>query len=438
MTQSELARGFGRVSRWPKRHVLVGFCFLATFICYIDRVNISVAIIPMAEEFGWSATTKGYVLSSFFVGYLLAMIPTGWLANRYGGKLLLGVALIGWSLFTFLTPIAAGVSLGALLLTRVLMGMGEAASFPGVYNLLGRWIPKQEKSRAAAVNLTGIPLGTIFALSTTGLLVSAYGWQSVFFVFGASGLLFAVVWLRVVHAKPSVHPTISAEEKALLAGLENSEAEDKEPIPWGLFLRHPSIWALFINHFCANWTLYLFLAWLPSYFRDVQGLSIAGSGLFAIGPWVCQFLAGNLSAVVADRWIAKGISVTFVRKFMQCGGLIGGAAMLLLAAQATTPGMALFTLCAAFGVSSMAWAGFACNHLDVAPKHADVLFSITNIGGTLPGIVGVALTGVLVDLTGGYTATFVVAAGINVFGAIVWLLFATGEPIVGGPQETQA
>jgi ACS family sodium-dependent inorganic phosphate cotransporter len=86
----------------------------------------------------------------------------------------------------------------------------------------------------------------------------------------------------------------------------------------------------------------------------------------------------------------------------------------------------------------MAWAGFACNHLDVAPKHADVLFSITNIGGTLPGIIGVALTGLLVDLTGGYTATFVVAAGINVFGALVWLLFATGEPIVpvaGDPLE---
>ncbi|GAB5413423.1 MAG: galactarate/glucarate/glycerate transporter GudP [Congregibacter sp.] len=410
--------------------MLVGFCFLATFICYIDRVNISVAIIPMAEEFGWSATTKGYVLSSFFVGYLLAMIPVGWAANKFGGKLLLGGALIGWSLFTFLTPIAAGVSLSALLITRVLMGIGEAASFPGVYNLLGRWIPKEEKSRAAAVNLTGIPLGTIFALSTTGLLVAAYGWQSVFYVFGGLGLVFAAIWLRVIHGKPSEHPTISPEEKALLAGLENTAAEDQEPIPWGLFLKHPAIWALFINHFCANWTLYLFLAWLPSYFRDVQGLSIAGSGLFAIGPWVCQFVAGNLSAMVADRWIARGVSVTFVRKFMQCCGLLGGAGMLLLASQATTPGMALFTLCAAFSLASMAWAGFACNHLDVAPKHADVLFSITNIGGTLPGIVGVALTGMLVDLTGGYTATFLVAAGINVFGAVVWLLFATGEEIV--------
>jgi MFS family permease len=139
-------------------------------------------------------------------------------------------------LFTFLTPIAAGVSLSALLITRVLVGMGEVASFPGVYNLLGRWIPKQEKSRAAAVNLTGIPLGTIFALSTTGLLVSAYCWQSVFYVFGGLGLVFAVIWLKVIHDRPSEHPKISVAERELLAGLENTEAEDKEPIPWVFFL----------------------------------------------------------------------------------------------------------------------------------------------------------------------------------------------------------
>ncbi len=435
MTQSELGAGFGKAKSWQKRHILVAFCFMATFICYIDRVNISVAIIPMAEEFGWSATTKGNVLASFFVGYLLAMIPTGWLANKYGGKKLLGIALIGWSVFTFLTPIAAGVSLSALLLTRVLMGIGEAASFPGVYNLLGRWIPKQEKSRAAAINLTGIPLGTIFALSTTGWLVASYGWQSVFYVFGAAGVLFAIVWLKVVHARPSVHPHISDEERAFLAHLENSEAEDKAPVPWNIFLRHPAVWALFVNHFCSNWTLYLFLAWLPSYFRDVQGLSIAGSGLFAIGPWICQFIAGNASAIIADKWIASGTSVTFVRKFMQCCGLIGGSALLIAASQATTPNMALLMLCAAFAISSMAWAGFACNHLDIAPKHADVLFSISNISGTLPGIIGVALTGFLVDVTGGYTATFILAAGISIFGALFWLIFATGEPILESDRE---
>jgi len=96
-----------------KRTIVAIMCAIATFICYIDRVNISVAIIPMTEEFGWSGTTKGFVLSSFFIGYMAAMLPTGWLANKYGGRVLMGVALAGWSLFTVLTPIAAGISLTA-------------------------------------------------------------------------------------------------------------------------------------------------------------------------------------------------------------------------------------------------------------------------------------------------------------------------------------
>ena len=414
----------------PKRHILVALCFLATFICYIDRVNISVAIIPMAEDYGWSGTTKGLVLSSFFIGYLGAMLPTSWLANRLGGRLLMGIALVGWSIFTLLTPVAAGISLSVLVATRILMGIGEAASFPSVYNLYARWVPLNGRSRAISFNATGIPLGTIFALSTTGWLVTQYGWQGVFYVFGGLGLAFALFWFWQVHARPSTHPHISDAERALLAPLEADVGTVPEDIPWKLLFSHSAVWALVINHFCSNWTLYLMLTWLPSYFRDVQHMSITGSGLFAIGPWLCQFAVGNTAALVADRMIAGGWSVTSVRKIMQCTGLVGGAAFLLLASQATTPGFALFTLCCALGTNGLGWAGFASNHLDIAPRHADILWGISNTAGTLPGIIGVAATGMLLDLTGSYNATFIVAAGISVFGAIVWLIWGTGKRIL--------
>lgn len=413
-----------------KRHILVLMCAIATFICYIDRVNISVAIIPMAEQYGWTGTTKGLVLSSFFIGYMAAMIPSGWLANRIGGRLLLGAALIGWSAFTLFTPIAAALSFATLMATRILMGAGEAASFPAIYNLLARWIPASEKSRASALNLTGIPLGTVFALLTTGWLIEHHGWPSVFYAFGGLGLVFAIIWFRLIHARPAVHPTISAEERALLAPIEAETGTVGQPIPWARLLSHKAVWALIINHFCNNWTLYLMLAWLPSYFRDVQHMSITGSGLFAVGPWISQFVIGNLAAMAADRMIARGASVTRVRRIMQCGGLIGGAAFFLLALVATTPAMALISMCGALGVGALGFAGFAVNHLDIAPRHADVLWGITNTAGTLPGIIGVAVTGVLLDLTGGYTATFLIAAGVNLLGAAIWFAWGTGERII--------
>lgn len=414
----------------PKRHILVGLCFVATFICYIDRVNISVAIIPMAEQFGWSGTSKGLVLSSFFIGYMGAMIPTGWLANRIGGKLLLGFALVAWSVFTFLTPVAASLSFAMLIATRIAMGMGEAASFPAIYNLFARWLPPTERTRAVAFNLTGIAMGTIFALSTTGWLVATQGWQSVFYAFGGAGLVFAVAWFWLVHARPSAHPAISPAERALLTPVEADAGEHGDPVPWGCLLSHSAVWALIVNHFCSNWTLYLMLTWLPSYFRDAQHLSIAGSGIFAIGPWVSYFLIGNLGAALADRLIARGENLTLVRKGFQIAGLLGSAACLLFASSASTPMSALATLCGALGLLGLTWSGFASNHLDLAPKHADVLFSISNTAGTLPGIIGVAATGFLLDLTGGYTATLVAAAAVNVAGALAWLIWGTGRRIL--------
>ena len=96
---------------WQHRYSVVVMCFLATFICYIDRVNISVAIIPMSAEYGWDKITQGYVLSSFYIGYILVMILGGRLADKFGGALILGSGVLLWSLFTLVTPAAAVLSL---------------------------------------------------------------------------------------------------------------------------------------------------------------------------------------------------------------------------------------------------------------------------------------------------------------------------------------
>lgn len=414
----------------PKRYLVVAMCMLATFICYIDRVNISVAIIPMAEQYGWTDTTKGLVLSSFFIGYLLFMVPAGWIANRYGGRLLMGVALAFWSLFTILTPLAAGLSFAALIAVRIAMGAGEAASFPAVYYLFSRWLPPTERSRAVALNLTGISLGTIFALATTGWIVTRFGWESVFYVFGGAGLAFAIIWFRLVRDRPSQHGALDETEHALLAGIESANHGAAGDVPWRRIFRTPAIWAIIINHFCANWLLYLMLAWMPSYFRDAQGLSVTGAGLFSVGPWVCQFVAGNLFAAIADRSIAGGADPTRVRKLIQVGGLLGAAVFLFLAADAATAGAALVSICGAMFCAGMLWAGFASSHLDVAPRHADVLFAITNTAGTLPGVFGVALTGWLLDITGSYASAFWLTAGILGFGAIVWILWGSSRQAI--------
>ena len=412
-----------------KRQLLVFMCFLAAFVCYIDRVNISIAIIPMAEHFGWSGTQKGFVLSSFFIGYMLGQIPSGWLANRYGGRWTLGIALLLWSFFTAFTPIAALAGFSALILSRIVMGMGEAATFPATYNLFSKWIPRQERSRAVAFTLGGIPIGTVLGLALSGALVAQFGWQSVFYVFGAAGIVLAGFWYWIVRDSPSQHALVSPAERAhIVAGIDVVSAE-RSPLPVKKLLKSTAFWALVVNHFCSNWILYVLLSWLPSYFRDVQGLNIAKAGFAAAAPWLSMFVMANVGAWIADAMIRGGTSVSTVRKLMQAAGLLGASAFMLLIAQPASPTGAILIMCGALGALGLTWAGYAPNHLEIAPKHADILMGITNTAGTLPGIIGVAVAGWMLDTTGSYASVFLLAAGITSVGALAWILFSKSEPI---------
>ena len=415
--------------RWPRRYTVISLCFAAVFICYIDRVNISVAALAMQETFGWSETVKGYVLSSFFIGYMLFMAPSGWLANRMGGRIVLGLAVLWWSVFTIVTPAAAMISFPLLIIARIAMGCGEAAMFPAAYNIYGRWVLPEERSRAVAILISGIPLGTLFALTTTGWIVSRYGWPAVFYLFGATGFVWTLIWFMQVKDHPANDPKVSAAERAALRTLAPDDGE-KPPVPWRRLLSHKAVWALFINHFCSNWVLYMLLAWLPSYFRGHLGLSITNAGLYSAAPWLSMFIVGNLAGHLADAMVKRGLSLTTVRKIMQTIGLVGSATFMLLARDVDTATMGMLMMCGALGLVAFTWSGFVPNHLDIAPRYADVLMGITNTAGTVPGIIGVALTGYLIDVTGTYAAAFALAAGINIFGAIVWLAFAAGERII--------
>lgn len=418
-------------ARWPARHTLLTLCFLAAFICYIDRVNISVAVLAMQERFGWSETVKGFVLSSFFFGYMLFQVPSGYLANRYGGKRVLGIAVAWWSLFTLITPLAA-LSLPLLIAARIGMGLGEAAMFPGAYNLFGRWIPLAERSRSVALLLSGVPIGNVVALLSSGWLVAHYGWPSAFYVFGAMGVVWVAVWIACAYDNPLDHPRLSADERALLAPLQAPRAPvaAAPDVPWSKLLSLPPVWALIVNHFCSNWGLYMLLAWLPSYFRKAQGFSIEYAGLYSAAPWLIMFLTINLSGWLADALIRRGVDLTLIRKGMQTFGLIGSSACLLLAGSAASPMVSVLLMCGALGALGFTWSGFLPNHLDIAPRYAGVLMGITNTAGTIPGIFAVQITGWLVDMSGSYHTAFVLTAAVNLLGLVVWWLFGTAKRIL--------
>ena len=162
------------------------------------------------------------------------MLAGGALANRYGGKVVLGLAVVWWSLCTMLTPPAALVSLPLLVVARIALGLGEAAVFPASINMIGRWVPPLQRSRAVALLASMINIGSVFALPVTGMLIREYGWPVPFYAFGAAGLVWAMVWFAGVR------------------GGNNIDASDSGPppaIPWSRLLSRPAVWAIVIAQF---------------------------------------------------------------------------------------------------------------------------------------------------------------------------------------------
>lgn len=414
---------------WPARYPVVLLAALAVFVCYMDRVVMSITIIPMAAEFGWSPEEQGRVLSSFFVGYLLTQIAGGWLAERYGGKVVLGSGVLFWSFFTLITPFAAAGGIAALLVARILMGVGEGITFPSIYALFGRWIPTTERSRAIGILFSMIPLGSVFALVATPWIVERYSWHAAFYVFGAIGFVWWIGWQRLATRNPEEHPRMTAAELALIRDGATEAAADGPPPAIAALLRSPAVWAIIVCHFAANWGSYVLLAWMPTYINKGLGVDFASVGLITMIPSLVAFVAMNAGGWMADRLIQSGMNVTRVRKLMQTIGFGGSAAVLAVVGyvESVPLAIALMSLGNFFGGATAG--GFGVNHLDIAPRGAGIIMGLSNTAATIPGIVGVYASGLILQATGSWTLVFQTAAAVLVFGLIVYLLFASARKL---------
>lgn len=180
------------ISSWP---VLVGMCTVAILICYADRSNISTAIIAMAADYSWDEAEKGVVLGAFFWGYAATQLLGGRAADQVGGKHVLSAGVAVWSACTCITPLAASLGTGTLLLSRVAMGLGEGIAFPAIHSLIAQHVPVSSRSTSVAVITAASYLGTALAFGVAPTIINLSSWQWVFYLFGASAILWLPLWL---------------------------------------------------------------------------------------------------------------------------------------------------------------------------------------------------------------------------------------------------
>ncbi|CAA6673364.1 unnamed protein product [Spirodela intermedia] len=391
----------------------------------MDRVNMSIAILPMSAEFNWNPATVGLIQSSFFWGYLLTQIVGGIWADKLGGKLVLGFGVVWWSVATVVTPIAARFGLPFLLFARALMGIGEGVAMPAMNNLLSKWIPVSERSRSLALVYSGMYLGSVTGLAFSPILIDKFGWPSVFYSFGSLGSLWFALWQSKLSSR---RPRNSENEKKLILGA-NLSKDPASDIPWRLILSKAPVWALIISHFCHNWGTFILLTWMPTYYNQVLKFNLTESGLFCVLPWLTMAVFANIGGWIADTLVQKGLSITTVRKIMQSIGFLGPAFFLTQLGRVRTPAMAVLCMACSQGSDAFSQSGLYSNHQDIGPRYAGVLLGLSNTAGVLAGVFGTAATGYILQ-RGSWNDVFKVAVALYLVGTLVWNLFSTGEKIL--------
>ncbi|ABO98456.1 MFS family transporter: phosphate/sugar [Ostreococcus lucimarinus CCE9901] len=403
-------------------------CAFAVATCYADRSNISTAIVAMKDGFGWDKFEEGLVLSAFFYGYGATQIVGGRWADRAGGKTTLGWGVAAWSAATALTPAAARAGIAPLIAMRVILGMGEGLAFPACHALIAREVPREKRSTAVAAVTAASYAGAAFAFAVTPGLVSEFGWPSAFYSFGAIALLWAPFWFALPdHREPrGVDDEIEdAETRRFIA--ESSATATKPPASfaiWTELIRRKEVRAICVAQFTQSWGMYGLLSWLPTYFNEAQGVDLADLPAFTFAPYILQGVLGFGVGIIADDLIHnKNVRVKTVRRAAQCAGTLGPALCLLVAASPLAEGNATLAAVAVdlgLALSALTLAGVSVSHLDIAPRHAGMVFATGNTAATLAGALAVPVSGAILDASDSWSLVFAVIAFVYVSGAIYW------------------
>ncbi|CAG9860032.1 unnamed protein product [Phyllotreta striolata] len=430
-----------------KRHVVTLLTFFGFFNVYALRSNISIALVDMISlknvtlenntivekrEFDWQPVQLGYVLSSFFYGYVFTQLLGGYLAARFGGAKIYGIGIAATAIFTLATPAAAKTNIYCLIAVRSLEGLFEGVNFPSSMAIWANWAPPAEKSRITSICLSGSHLGTVIAMPVSSLLCFYLGWESIFYVFGALALLWYVVWVILVRDSPSEDPRIKPEELLFINEAVNAiEPTIKPAIPWRSILTSKAVWTITALICCETWGFHTFVAFLPALMKSGLNFDLNSSGFLTALPYIAMCVAITIGGHLSDWLIRRKImTVTNVRKTVIIVGFTGQAFCLFAAAKwlsrVLTP---TFTVIGA-GFLGIALSGVTVSILDIAPQFSSVILGLANTCGAMPGIVSPILSGYIVkDLTNvdQWKIIFYIAAGIYMFGAFLSVFLLTAE-----------
>lgn len=405
------------------RFVIAILLFIAGIINYMDRAALGVAAPFVKKDLGLSPAELGLIFSTFFFGYAAFAFIGGQLADRYGPRAVYSWAAACWSVLCGATGLVGGFA--SMLVVRILFGFAEGPMNSTTNRTITSWFPREETSRTIGFTFSGQTVGSAIAAPIVGLLAISFGWRIAFFAIGAMGLVWVVAWRLLMTDTPTGNPRVKQDEIEMIA---RSRAVDVVPQHEAKPLRHylalPSTLSLGLGMFAVNYTLYIFLSWLPSYLTNALHLPLKQMAFVAAIPWACGFVGYAGGGVVSDFIYQRMQNRVTARKLCTILPLALAAVALLAVNVATGAVMAVSLI--AFAVMMLTASVQACwatIHELVPQARVGGVSGFIHLLSNISGIIGPTATGLAVQYFGGYSSAFAVASAVAVAGVVAMAIF---------------
>lgn len=414
------------------RYLVIVWLCAAAMIAYAQRQAIAVMVAPIQAELALDNHQMGSVQSAFFVTYALFQIPSGWLATRWGTRILLPVISLLGSAATVVMGVAGGYP--GLFSARLASGTAQAGLFPGSVNSLAKWYPASERAMPNGLLGAFMSLGAIVAASLTGwLLARGLSWHGVFLILSVPGFGWALLFYLWFRDDPADHPSVNAVERAHIRGgsIAPSPPAAARRTPWGTVLFSPTLFLLYVQQFFRAGAYVFYGSWFPKFLQEARGTSIEQSGYLTSLPLLGVVLGSLVGGGVIDLVFRRTGSVRTSRQAIGVLSQLLCAASYLAAYFVPDPLLAALLLAAGafpFGFSSCVAYVAA---IDLGKAHVATVFSTMNMAGNIGAAVCPKIVPWVVEWTASWESVLLFFASVYFTAGICWLLVDPSREVFG-------
>jgi sugar phosphate permease len=403
-------------------NVLILICLMYG-ITYIDRVNVSTASSVFQKDLHLTNVQLGLVFSAFAYPYLLFQIIGGWISDRFGARLTLTVSAVIWAAATLLTGLVSGLS--TMLCARVMLGFGEGATFPTATRAMSDWTSATKRGFAQGITHSCARLGNALTPPLVVWLITLVTWRGSFIILGVVSMAWTVAWVWYFRDDPGAHPGITPSELDLLPKYAMRRQQRKESTPWLRLTRR--MFPVTAVYFCYGWTLWLYLAWIPSFFLHSYHLDLKKSALFSAGVFFGGVAGDALGGIVSDRIFSKTGDLNKARRNVVVASFLCSLTFMLPILFLHNVTWAAVCLSVAFFFAEFTIGPMWAIPMDIAPQFSGSASGLMNTGSALAAIVSPLVFGYVIDKTNNWELPFLGSIGLLFVGSIAAFWMKPGE-----------